>query len=108
LNTFFFSNYFRYEAENVVEKGASGRVTAGFWGCVSAAGGAVVLVPTTPRMNAQEYVGILRDEFLPRARALRPGGMIRFMQDNAGIHTARHTRGFLAEQPDVEVSEPKI
>ncbi|KAE8736740.1 hypothetical protein FOCC_FOCC017805, partial [Frankliniella occidentalis] len=46
-------------------------------------------------MDRWGYINILAETMLPAVRPLRPDGNIVFMQDNAGIHTARDTMAFL-------------
>jgi len=82
-----------------VENAASGHVTAGFWRCDNG-GGPLCLVPTTPRMNAAEYVRILEENLVPRtAEVIGEEEQFYFVQDNASIHTVRVTRDFFAHHP---------
>ena len=77
----------------VVPKQWSGRITCGFWGCMSA-DGLMELVEIPPRMNSEDYVNILEDVMLPCARARFPEEeypVITFMQDNAPVHTSART-----------------
>lgn len=86
----------RYDDEHVVEVASSGRVTAGFWACIAADGGALALAETPEHMNRFGYINILETTMLPAVRPLRPEG-IRLMQDNAPIHNAGDTREFLRD-----------
>lgn len=89
----------RYEEQNILETTSSGHVTANFWGCVYG-GGTVALVPTTPRMNAVEYVGILEQNLIPRAAEIfGEEEQFYFVQDNAPIHNARVTMDFFRRHP---------
>ena len=78
-------------------------MTAGFWGCVYG-GGPLCLVPTTPRMNAAEYVRILEENLVPRtAEVFGEEEQFYFVQDNAPIHTARITQDFFAHHPWIQL-----
>ena len=48
------------------------------------------------RINADDYIALLRQHLLPRYHQLLPGGG-HFMQDNALIHNAHRTIAFLQE-----------
>jgi len=72
--------------------------TASFWGCVYG-GGTACLVPTTPQMNAAEYVRILEENLVPRAAGIFGEEIFYFVQDNAPIHNANLTMEFFRRHP---------
>jgi len=88
--------------QNIVEHAGSGHVTAGFWGCVSGEG-TVCLVPTTPRMNAAEYVRILEEQLVPAAADIFGEEEFFFVQDNSPVHNANLTRDFFAQHPWIQL-----
>ena len=48
-------------------------------------------------LNADRYITILNDNFIPAVNTILPGNDKLFQHDNAPIHTARRTKTFLAE-----------
>lgn len=66
------------------------------WGAFSYAGTFPIAWITT-RMNAHDYVEVLETALVDHAEELM-GEEIIFQQDNASIHTARHTRQFLNDR----------
>ncbi|KAK3917817.1 Transposable element Tc3 transposase [Frankliniella fusca] len=87
-----------FEPENIEEQAASGHVTCGFWGVISGLEGAIAISEIPPQMDCWGYINVLSETMLPAVRPLRPDGNILFMQDYAGIHTARDTMNFLHEE----------
>jgi hypothetical protein len=76
------------------------------WGAISYDHGPIVLQPCPPRLNAQEYVGILNDVFLPASSQLFGEGQpFQFQQDNSRVHTARFTMGWFALQQHIRLLE---
>ena len=74
----------------------SGRITCSLLGWISAAGPGE-LVETPPRMNATEYVAILRDVVIPSVRSLYPVDevpIIHLVQDNSSVHNSHETKDF--------------
>ncbi|KAE8738725.1 hypothetical protein FOCC_FOCC015791, partial [Frankliniella occidentalis] len=116
----------RHHEENVKTKKRSGRVTAGFWGCIMGSV-AVAITPTSAHMNALEYLGILEGVMVPAVagvidppyqvdgnavddagiRRVAPQGVpptpFVFQQDNASIHTAAVVRHWLATHEHITV-----
>lgn len=91
----------RYAEENVRFRQRSGRITLGFWGCMSSHGPGP-LVRTTPHMNSEEYIQILSDVILPYIAEIFPGiPYVNFIQDNSGVHRARAVQNWLAAQPNL-------
>jgi len=72
----------------------SGGFSVMFWGCFSKLG-LGPLVALEGNMNAEKYVGLLRDTIIPELAAV--GHPMVFMQDNAPCHKARIVMDFLAE-----------
>src|SRR5580765_5396605 len=91
----------RYAEENVRFRQRSGRITLGFWGCMTSHGPGP-LVRTTPHMNSEEYIQILSDVMLPYIAETFPGiPYVNFIQDNSGVHRARVVQDWLAAQPNL-------
>lgn len=91
----------RYANENVRFRQQSGRITLGFWGCMSSHGPGQ-LVRTTPHMNSEEYIQILSNMMLPYIDETFPGvPYVNFIQDNSGVHRARVVQNWLAAQPNL-------
>lgn len=93
----------RFERKHTVKVRRSSRISAAYWGWMSAAGpGELVRIDT--RMNAEEYIRILEDVLLPSVRLLYPEPMpITLVQDNSAVHTSRVVRHWFEAHPDVEV-----
>jgi len=88
----------RYAEENVKFRQQSGRITLGFWGCMSLCGPGP-LVRTTPHMNSEEYIQILSNVMLPYIAETFPRiPFVNFVQDNSGVHRARVVQNWLAAQ----------
>ena len=66
------------------------------WGAISASGG-VVLVWLDLTLNADNYIDIVKNDFLDNADVVLPAEFI-FQQDNAPCHTAKKTMDFLKSQ----------
>ncbi|KAI5646044.1 hypothetical protein NE865_01937 [Phthorimaea operculella] len=77
----------RYEVAHVLPNKTSGHVSLGFWGWISSAGPGE-LVEIDGRMNATEYVELLRDVMVPTVRLHHPEGTIYLVQDNSSVHNA--------------------
>lgn len=91
----------RYAQENVRFRQRSGRITLGFWGCMSSRGPGP-LVRTTPHMNSEEYINILSNVMMPYVAETFPGiPYVNFIQDNSGVHRSRIVRNWLAAQPNL-------
>lgn len=96
---------FQLDRRYVVEKQWSGRICAGFWGCMSSTG-PLAICEIPPRMNSRDYVGILENVMLPTARARFPVDRypeIVFMQDGSAVHTSRETMAWFDEHPDIRL-----
>ena len=63
------------------------------WGAISASGG-LVLVRLDSTLNADNYIDIVKNDFLDNADVVLPAGFV-FQQDNAPCHTAKKTMDFL-------------
>lgn len=73
------------------------------WGCFSVHGpGALVTV--SGRMNAADYVNILRENLRKSAEDMGTGDNFIFQQDNSPVHTAATSRKFF-QQEEIELSE---
>ena len=66
------------------------------WGGISWRGKAPLVV-VNGTLNADEYVHMLEEHFLPFCDEFYPNG-VTFQQDNAPAHSAAHTRDFFAEE----------
>jgi len=91
----------RYAEENIRFRQRCGRITLGFWGCMTSHGPGP-LVRTTPHMNSEEYIRILSDVMLPYIAETFPDvPYVNFVQDNSGVHRARVVQNWLAAQPNL-------
>lgn len=94
----------RYHPNIIKPQCRSGRITASFWGWVSAAGpGEIVLIERT--LTAVDYINILEDVLVPSVRALYPADevpIIRTVEDNSSVHRAGIVRAWYAEHPEVQ------
>lgn len=92
----------RFVASCVVPTDGNRRPSVTVWGGFHFRGKSpLVIVEGT--VNQERYQNILRDNFLPWARATFQNNYV-LVQDNAPAHTARNTRAFL-ENEDVEVMD---
>lgn len=94
----------RYHPDNILPKHRSGRVTAAFWGWMSAAGPGE-LVEIDRRMNSELYIEILEEVMIPSVRAVYPVEVvpiIRVVEDNSAVHRARIVRDWYDDHPEVE------
>lgn len=90
----------RYDRHYIEPKRHSGRITAAYWGWMSADGpGEICRV--SPRMNAEEYVDVLENILLPSVRLLYPDGPITLVQDNSSVHTSRLVRDWFSNNPEI-------
>ncbi|PZC75250.1 hypothetical protein B5X24_HaOG206512 [Helicoverpa armigera] len=92
----------RYEPINVLPRRVSGRLSLGFWGWMSSAGPGE-LVEVTGRMNAAQYIEVLRDTMVPTVRTHYPEGTIYLCQDNSSVHSSRAVQEWLQTQSDIEL-----
>lgn len=91
----------RYAEENIHFRQRCGRITLGFWGCMSSHGPGP-LARITPHMNSEEYINILSDVMMPYIAETFPGvPYVNFVQDNSGVHRARVVQDWLAAQPNL-------
>ncbi|KAF2896441.1 hypothetical protein ILUMI_09734 [Ignelater luminosus] len=73
------------------------------WGWMSSAGPGA-LIRTSPRMTAEEYVGILEDVLLPSIEAMYTGlQRFTFVHDNSAVHKARLITDWFRARPWIEV-----
>lgn len=83
----------------------SGRISCAMWGWISGTAiGELVDIPT--RMNSAEYIRILEDVFLPSIRAIysvEDMPVIRFVQDNSGVHNSHETQAWFRNHPEIEL-----
>lgn len=87
----------RHEDRNILYHNRQGRVTASFWGSMSAQGlGDLQEVPE--RMTSAAYLVILRDTMYQNAQQRYPQGMINLVQDNSGPHKGRIVTNWIAQQ----------
>lgn len=94
----------RLHPDNVIQHHHSGRVTAAFWGWMSADGPGE-LVRITRRMTAVEYVNILENVLKPSVRIIYPVEelpIVRVVEDNSAVHTAVAVRNWYAANPDFQ------
>ncbi|KAI5635843.1 transposase domain-containing protein [Phthorimaea operculella] len=89
----------RYEVAHVLPNKTSGHVSLGFWGWISSAGPGE-LVEIDGRMNATEYVELLRDVMVPTVRLHHPEGTIYLVQDNSSVHNAGYASHAQKPSPD--------
>lgn len=92
----------RFEVANVLPNRMSGRLSLGYWGWMSIFGPGE-LVEVSGRMNAEQYVDLLRDIMVPTVRLHHPTGPIFLCQDNCSVHRARIVQEWLQAQPDIHV-----
>lgn len=91
-------NNTRYEERNILKINRSGRISLSMWGWMSAAGPGE-LVPTSPRMNAEEYVDILNTVMLPSVQALYGHEPLLYVQDNSAVHRSRLVQDWFERHP---------
>lgn len=99
-------NNTRYAPNNILRTANSGRITAGFWGWMTAAGPGQLIRVSPPRFTAARYVEILENEFLAAARQRFPNYReepIIFIHDNSPVHTARVVRQWFEAHPEFEI-----
>jgi len=91
----------RYLEKNIRFRQRCGRITLGFWGCMTSLGPGP-LVRTTPHMNSEEYIRILSNVMIPYVAETFPEvPFVNFVQDNSGVHRARVVQEWLAAQPNL-------
>lgn len=90
----------RYVEINTLRNRASVRISLNFWGWMSSMGPGE-LVEVSGRMNAEQYVEILRDIMIPTVRLHYPEGIIYLCQDNCRVHTSRVVEQWLASRDDI-------
>lgn len=95
----------RYEQENVIATKRSGRITAGLFGWMCAAGVGELTDVGEGRFTSDKYVEILDEVLLPSVQALLFPGRTPFslLQDNSPIHTGRVVRTWFEEHPQITV-----
>lgn len=86
----------RFNPEYVVEDNMSGRITAGYWGCIGVDGPVTNLVKINGNLITQKYIRILRNNLLPAMNNFNNQKV--FMQDNSPIHKSKDSMAFLARQ----------
>lgn len=100
-------NYFvfRYEKEHVKPSKRSGRITARLFGWINGAGVGELTDVGEGRFNAEKYVEILDEVFIPSVRAmLFPDRMpFSLVQDNSPIHSARIVKLWFQEHPEISL-----
>lgn len=93
----------RLNADFVVQEQHSGRITCGCWGFITARGiGEIVQIHA--RMNAQQYVYILENHFLPSVRRLLPVEEyeeIKVIEDRSAVHRAHLTQQWYERHPQL-------
>lgn len=93
----------RLDENFVVPIHHSGRITCNFWGCCSIYG-VGVLREVRRGFNAEAYVDLLENDFLPYLNRIFPEDeyeKVKVIQDNSRIHTARVTRNWFEQQPRI-------
>lgn len=93
----------RLNQDFVVEEHHSGRITCGFWGFISTLGVGEV-VEINARMNAEQYVYILDNHFLPNARRILPVRQfeeIKVIEDHSAVHRAHRTEMWYERHPEI-------
>jgi hypothetical protein len=75
----------RYNAEYVKESARSGRVSVAVWGWISSRG-IGLLHGIDGRLDAAQYLHILRDIMVPSVREMYPDGVINFQPDQSPVH----------------------
>lgn len=85
----------RYDDEYISRTRLSGRISAGYWGWISAAGPGEI-VPTGAHFNSESYLEILDEIAIPSIE-LQFGSIqnIIFMHDNSPIHTANVVKNYI-------------
>ena len=91
----------RFHPQHVAQRQVSGRVTVHCWGWMDGQGRGS-LYRLGPRLNADGYMDLLRERFLPEVRRLRQPPY-RFQQDHSPVHTARRVREMLEAEEDIEL-----
>ena len=94
----------RYSSINILPNRASGRITLNYVGWMSSMGPGE-LCQVSGRMNAEQYIEILRDVVFPSVRICYPDEHIYFIQDNCSIHRAAIVRDWMATLQNVTVIE---
>lgn len=95
------SNGSRLKEHSVVAKQRSGRISCNFWGC-SSIYGVGVLREIGRHFNAQAYVQLLEEDFLPYLNRIFPPNEyeeVKIIQDNSPVHTANLTRNWYEVHP---------
>lgn len=85
----------RYEPDFVDTIQLSGRITAGFWGCITIDGPGE-LIPVNPHFNAQQYTNIINQNIIPMMNNFEVQHI--YMQDNSPIHSAGAVMELLSNQ----------
>lgn len=87
----------RYERQYTKMVARSGRFSVSVWGWMSA-DGLGILHRIQGKLNAEQYLHILKNVMIPSVRHLYPEGTIEFQQDNAPIHTAQLIQNWLSNE----------
>lgn len=96
----------RFNPKYVQSIQTSGRVSCGVWGFITA-GGVGQLCRISPGFKSREYISVLDEQLLPALNAMFPGYVseMKFMQDNARMHTSRETQAWLRTHPEITLLE---
>lgn len=95
----------RCQPEHLSIRDRQDRVTASFWGWISA-NGVSTLVEVGRTMNAERYIDILENNMLPSVRERYSPDqvpIIRYVQDNSAVHTARIVKEWFNQHPDIQL-----
>lgn len=93
----------RFNSDFVVHHYHSGRISCGIWGFITTRGVGEI-IEVNARMNAEQYVYILENHFLPNVRRILPRNEfeeIKVIEDRSGVHRARATLRWYENHPEI-------